>query len=122
MKAGDVIQIRQHEVLHDALPIAADPPIHKPGPIDFWLYARVLEVLPDGRVRVVVNHPGNRDHGAEQILAPMEDAGNGQPVINVRTKADLETLAGAAHHANPNWNAKLQQHYKTQAERLVSQE
>lgn len=108
MKAGDVVQIRQREFLHDALPIKADPPIHAPGPIDFWIYARVFELLPDGTVRVIVNHPGNREHGAEKIV----DA------ADIRTKSEVTRLAAANHHANPAWNAKLQEHYKIQAERL----
>jgi len=121
MKAGDVIQIRQHDNLHDASQPVADPPIHKPGPIDFWIYADVLELLPENKLRVRVNHPGNALHGSEQIVAPLAADDKGNPVINVRTKADVEELAGAAHHSNPAWNAKLQQHYKTQAERLVTQ-
>lgn len=111
MTPKDVVQIRQHEVLHDALATVSDPPINRPGPIDFWIYAEVLEVLGDGSVRVRVNHPGNREHGAEQIVAPAD----------VRSKADVAALAGQKQHDNAGWNAKLQQHFATQAEKLVTQ-
>ena len=119
MKAGDTIQIRQHDFLHDALKTISDPPIHGPGPIDMWIYARVLEVFQDGRVRVIVEHAGNRLHHTELILAPVEDDDKGNPVQNVRTKAEVEALAEAQHHTNPGWNAKLQQHFKIQADRLT---
>jgi len=124
MKTGDTIQIRQHEMIlpvdGEKQPIAADPPIYgaNPTPIDFWLYARVQEVLEDGRVRVVVAHPGNREHGAEKIVSPTETDARGNVIHNVRTKAEVEALASATHHSNPQWNARLQQHFKIQAERL----
>jgi hypothetical protein len=112
MKAGDIVQVRQYEFLHDALPIAADPPIHQPGRIELWIYAKVLEVPPGvGVVRVMVQHPGNRDDGRELLVDPAD----------VRTKADVEAAAGKPQHPNPNWNAKLQESLKTQASLLKSQ-
>ena len=109
MKPGDLVQIRQKDFLHDALRTYADPPIHGPGPIELWIYARVQETLEDGRVRVLVEHPGNRDHGSEKFVHPEE----------IRTKADVEKLAASQLHANPQWNAKLQEHHRIQSDRLT---
>jgi len=108
-KATQVIQIRQHELLHDALPTVADPPVHGPGPIDFWIYATVKEVMPDGLLRVVVDHPGNREHSLEKFVDPAD----------VRTKADVAAIAARQLHTNPGWNARLQEHHRIQAERLT---
>jgi len=112
MKAGDVVQIPQQDFLHDVgtTPVVSDPPVVTPGPITMWLFAQVLEVLPDGSARVRVTHPGNIRDAQESIV----------PAADIRTKADVEALAAKQQHTNPNWNAKLQASLKIQAERLVS--
>ena len=117
MKTGDLIQIRQHENLHDTPPPVADPPV-PPGPIDFWVFARVMEVLDDGRLRVIVEHPGNHVHAQEQIVLPLEDDGKGNPRANVRGKAEVMALHDAVKHPNPQTAARLREHFKVQADRL----
>lgn len=116
MKTGDKVQIRQIDVLADSPAPRGDPPV-APGPIVLWVYATVQEELPDGRVRVLVNHPGNPLHGAELILAPVAEDGK---TPDVRTKADVQALADAPHHPNnPAWDARMKGHFQIQADRLT---
>jgi hypothetical protein len=116
MNAGDRIQIRQLDVLPDSPAPRGDPPV-VPGPIELWVYARVKEQLEDGRVRVIVEHPGNRAHGAELLLEPIADDGK---TPNLRTKADVQKLAAATHHpTNPGWDARIKKHFQIQADRLT---
>lgn len=49
--------------------------------VPHWIYARVAEVVGDGGVLIViVDHPGNVDHGAKRVVEPGE----------YRTAEDLE--------------------------------
>jgi hypothetical protein len=106
--AGQKIQIRQHEVLPgDPSQYVADPPV-PPGPIDLWIYARVMEVMPDGKLRVIVGHAGNRQHGAELFVDPSD----------ARGKADLEALRDAVKNPNPEQQQRLTKHFAVQAENL----
>jgi hypothetical protein len=47
-----------------------------------WIYARVIAVHGDGSAVVQINHPSNRDHGAQQIFTADQ----------IRTKAVVQQI------------------------------
>ncbi|MBZ5532599.1 MAG: hypothetical protein LAO20_14295 [Acidobacteriia bacterium] len=99
MNAGDIVQIRQTDG------------------VDHWIYAKVLD--PVTRL-VLVQHPGNRDHDKQQIVAAQD----------IRTKADVQALLSTAQGmaaaqltpaqvntlaANDGWFKKFKQPEQSQA-------
>ena len=111
MKPGDLIQIRQVDVVPREH--RAEPPI-APGRRDVWIYAHVISLVlsqPSGAdeataatgVLVQVAHPGNREHG-RQLTVPLADT---------RTQADVLALAATAAHP------KFKRHFLNQAQRLA---
>lgn len=114
-KAGDLVQIRQHESLSQETKAASANAL-QPAESDHWIYARVLEPLPDGKLRVRVEHPANREHGAEKIVAPDD----------YRTKEHLagivEQTRKLAELRPSTQNNLLAKHFAAQHERLSASE
>lgn len=69
MKPADTVQVKQMEGAHA-----------------HWIYAKVITPNADGSALVLVNHPLNRDHGAQMMCRADE----------IRTKAGIETEIEAA--------------------------
>lgn len=110
MKPGDLIQIRQVDVV----PMDHEPKTVSPGRRDVWIYAHVISVVlsaPAGPeeasaatgVLAQVAHPGNRLHG-RQLTVPLADT---------RTQADVLALAAMAT------DAKQKTHLQRQAAHLA---
>lgn len=113
VKIGELVQIRQHEALSNETEIASATASH-PAESDHWIYARVMETLPDGKLRVRVEHPANREHDVEKIVA-REDC---------RTKDDVAALAEQTHklaELRPSsLNNLLAKHFTVQHEKLAA--
>jgi hypothetical protein len=80
MKPGDTVQIRQQDIATVKLGEA-------PKPVNFWIYARVHAVNPNGAF-VEIEHPGNIAHGTRVFVL-------GE---NLRTLEDVQAL----HDAHPD--------------------
>lgn len=109
-KSGQRVQYRTAETLPtDPALFRADPPIAG-GRIEFWIYAKVLRVLDEGKLYLEIAHPGNPQHA--QIVIADPAAGE------VRTKADVMAQHASLEEANPIYRARKLAHLKTQADLL----
>ena len=71
VKAGDKVQVKYIDGGSPATREACDRTGRKFEPVH-WLFADVLEALPDGSLRVNVNHRANPLHGKQTIIAAGE--------------------------------------------------
>ena len=114
VKIGELVQIRQHETLSTETKNASATAL-QPAESDHWIYARVLPAaLRNGRLRVRVEHPANREHDVEKIVA-RED---------YRTKDDVAALAEQtrklAELRPSTHNNLLAKHFTAQHEKLAA--
>lgn len=85
VQTGELVQLRQFMGIDNETREKMRAEMVEYDPVH-WIYAMVMDVLPDGRIRLRVDHPGNRWHGEERIVSP----------DNVRTEADVAALASTA--------------------------
>jgi hypothetical protein len=79
-----------------------------------WVYGRVISVHDDGSALVQINHPSNREHGQQVIVAADQ----------IRTKADIEQILADKNRAEFNRSFRdrddreFAQHCQAQIDRL----
>jgi hypothetical protein len=84
LKPGQRIQIK---AIDSTILVKHQPISHG---VVHWIYADVLEVLDNSLAMVIVNHPGNLEHGVQKVVT----------LGQYRTKADVQAEIDALP-ANP---------------------